>query len=139
MFERCLYFNVNALARSVNRIWDQAFKDLGLSPAHAYLLRLVLTQSGISQKAIAEELRLDKSTITRFVDALQAKGLVKRSKTGSEDSREQRIFATAKAQRLQAELEQKGDELYQMMCEKLGKAEVKTLVDQLREAAKTLS
>lgn len=139
MFERCLYFNVNALARSVNRIWDQAFKELGLSPAHAYLLRLVLKQPGISQKAIAEELRLDKSTITRFVDALQAKGLVTRSKTGSGDSREQRIQATEKAQRIQIELEQKGDELYRMICDKLGKAEVKRLVAQLREAAKKLS
>ena len=139
MFERCLYFNVNALARAVNRIWDQAFKEFGLSPAHAYLMRLVLAEPGVSQKAIAEELKLEKSTITRFVDSLQEKGLLKRSKTGVQDSREQRVFATEKAKRMHAALEKKGDELYQTMCKKLGKNEIRSLVVQLREAGKTLA
>ena len=139
MFERCLYFNVNALARAVNRLWDQAFKELDLSPAHAYLLRLVLAQPGISQKAIAEELRLEKSTITRFIDSLQARGLLKRSKLGAEDSREQRITATPKAKRLQAALETKGEELYQKVCGTVGEAEIKALVVQLREMTKLLS
>ena len=139
MFERCLYFNVNALARAVNRLWDQSFKELGLSPAHAYLLRLVLAQPGISQKAIAEELRLEKSTITRFIDSLQERGLLKRSKLGAEDSREQRITPTAKAKRLQAALEAKGEELYRKMCGTLGEAKTKALVAQMREVTKALS
>jgi DNA-binding MarR family transcriptional regulator len=139
MFERCLYFNVNALARAVNRIWEQAFKDYGLSPAHAYLLRLVLAQPGVSQKTIAEELRLDKSTITRFVDVLQQKGFLKRSKKGVEDSREQRVFATDKAKRLHSALENQGETLYKQVCKKLGEAEIKALVKHLREATKTLT
>jgi DNA-binding MarR family transcriptional regulator len=139
MFERCLYFNVNALARAVNRIWDQAFKELGLSPAHAYLLRLVLAEPGASQKTLADELRLEKSTITRFVDALHAKGLLKRSKTGSEDNREQHIFPTEKAKRMQAALEKTGNQLYRSVCEKLGEDEIKALVVGLREATKTLA
>ncbi len=138
MFERCLYFNVNALARSVNRIWDQAFNEFGLSPAHAYLLRLVLAQPGISQKAIAKELKLEKSTITRFIDSLEDKGLLRRSKAGTEDSREQRIVATARAKRIHADLEKKGDELYYALCKKLGKHEIQKLVAQLRETTKLL-
>lgn len=139
MFERCLYFNVNALARAVNRLWDEAFKELDLSPAHAYLLRLVLAKPGASHKDIARELKLDKSTITRFVDSLQDKGLLKRSKVGAEDGREQRVFPTEKAKRLHAALESKGDALYQKMCADLGKSEIKKLVVLLREAAQTLS
>jgi DNA-binding MarR family transcriptional regulator len=139
MFERCLYFNVNALARAVNRIWDDAFKELGLSPAHAYLLRLVLASPGISHKAIATELRLEKSTITRFVDALQQKGLVKRSRQGVEDNRELRVFPSDKAKNMQETLEANGDALYRRMRSRLGDAEVKTLVAQLREATRLLS
>jgi DNA-binding MarR family transcriptional regulator len=139
MFERCLYFNVNALARAVNRIWDDAFKELGLSPAHAYLLRLVLASPGISHKAIATELRLEKSTITRFVDSLQKKGLVKRSQQGAEDKREQRVFPSEKAKNMQEALESKGDALYKRMRSRLGDTEMKLIVAQLREATRLLS
>lgn len=139
MFERCLYFNINALTRAVNRIWDKAFQELGLSPAHAYLLRLVLAEPGASHKAIASELKLEKSTVTRFIDSLQDKGLLKRSKIGVEDSREQRVFPTEKAKRIQAALEKKGDALYQKVCTNLGEAEMKTLVTRLREVTQTLS
>lgn len=133
MFERCLYFNVNALARAVNRIWDEAFAALDLSPAHAYLLRLVLQEPGLGQKAIAEELRLEKSTVTRFVDALQARGLVARAP--GEDGRSQRILPTAKAKKLRQRLEQTGDELYRRMGEGLGREGLKALVTELRAAA----
>ncbi|MVF22581.1 MarR family transcriptional regulator [Methylocaldum sp. BRCS4] len=139
VFERCLYFNVNALARAVNRIWDEAFKELGLSPAHAYLLRLVLASPGISHKAIASELKLEKSTITRFVDSLQEKGLVQRSKLGAEDNREQRVFPTDKAKSMKEALEATCDALYRRMCGNLGEAEMKALVAQLRKTARLLS
>lgn len=133
MFERCLYFNVNALARAVNRIWDEAFAALELSPAHAYLLRLVLQEPGLGQKAIAEELRLEKSTVTRFVDALQTRGLVTRAP--GEDGRSQRILPTARAKKLGQRLEQTGDELYRRMGEQLGREGLKALVTELRDAA----
>jgi DNA-binding MarR family transcriptional regulator len=138
MFERCLYFNVNALARSVNRIWDDAFKELGLSPAHAYLIRLVLAEPGASHKEIAHTLKLEKSTVTRFVNSLQDKGLLKRSKKGAEDGREQRVFPTEKSKRMHAALEKKGETLYQKMCSSLGDSELKTLVTSLRKATQEL-
>lgn len=58
MFERCLYFNTQNLARTVNRIWTEEFKQYELSPAHAYLLRLVLTEPGLLQREIAANLGL---------------------------------------------------------------------------------
>ena len=139
MFERCLYFNINALARQVNSIWDDAFAEFDLSPAHAYLLRLVFSQPGIAQKQIALELKLEKSTVTRFVDALQNKGLVTRKKTASGDPREQNIFATAKASKLADQLNTKGDELYKKMLAQLGKDELKALVEMSRLAATRLN
>ena len=138
MFERCLYFNVNALSRTVNRIWNEAFAELDLSPAHGYLLRLVLDQAGLSPKDIARELRLDKSTVTRFVDALQDKGLVQRQKAASGDQREQRIFPTNKAEKLKRPLNALGDQLYQHMLNAVGKQQLTSLVRQLRETAAKL-
>ncbi len=134
MFERCLYFNVNALARKVNAIWDQAFAEFELSPAHAYLLRLVLESPGITQTRIAEELRLEKSTVTRFIDALEHRRLLKRSRSG----RETMVNPTAQARKIQSRLNQTGEQLYQRMLANVGKTELAELVTGLRKTGRQL-
>lgn len=138
MFERCLYFNLNSLTRKVNRIWDQAFAEYDLSPAHGYLLRLVLAEPGLNQKQLAQQLNLNKSTITRFIDALENKGLVNRKKAMTEDAREQIIIASKQAEKLQKRLENTGDTLYRQMQQQLGKDELIQLVQQLKTATKKL-
>lgn len=132
MFERCLYFNVNALTRAVNRIWDQAFAEFDLSPAHAYLLRLALEQPGLTPKQISQELKLEKSTVSRFIDVLADKGFIVRKQGVSGDAREQGIYPTKKADKIAARLEEKGNQLYQSMVNSIGKAELATLVKELR-------
>ena len=136
MFERCLYFNTTALARKVNKIWNEAFKEFDLSPSHAYLLRLVLADPGISPKEISQELKLEKSTITRFIDVLEGKKLLTRK--GSAEGRALSIHPTAKAKKIETQLNEKGDELYSTMLAALGNDELGTLIKGLRKAEKTL-
>ncbi len=138
MFDRCLYFNVNALARVVNKKWAEAFEQYGLSPAHGYMLRAVLSHPGISQKQLADELRLEKSTITRSVDALQKKGFVIRKRSDTEDARELSIYATKQAKAIHAELEALGDRLYQTMVSKIGANNLKRLVGELRTSTQKI-
>lgn len=133
MFERCLYFNINALARRVNGVWEEAFREFGLSPSHAYLLRVVLANPGLSPKQIGEELKIEKSTVTRFLDAMEKAGFVSRKKSASGDGREQRIVPTRKAQNIALALEAKGNGLYQAMLDTLGNQRLKELVGELRE------
>ena len=133
MFDRCLYFNVNALARMVNKEWDRAFEPYGLSPAHGYMLRMVLAKPGISQKELAEELRLEKSTITRSVDALQKKGFVTRKRNSDTDARESSIHPTARARSIHNELETLGDHLYKHMAAAIGNKDLKAFVARVRE------
>jgi DNA-binding MarR family transcriptional regulator len=135
MFERCLYFNLNALTRKVNKIWEQAFQEFDLSPAHAYLLRVVLANPGITQQGIATELKLEKSTIARFVEALEDKGYLLRNKSG----REQFVFPTDAAQAIGEQLEQQGKALYQRMLDNLGQDSVVKLVGDLREVSSKLN
>jgi len=137
MFERCLYFNLNALARKVNRIWESEFRQTGLSAPHAYVMRLVLSEPGISQKQLAEELHLDPSTVTRFVDALAERHLVRRD-TSRTDRRSAAVFPTAEGKRLQKKLEKIGEGLFQTMRTRLGDKHFQELVRALREARSTL-
>ncbi|MCF6262452.1 MAG: MarR family transcriptional regulator [Xanthomonadales bacterium] len=138
MFDRCFYFNINALTRVVNKKWAKAFEVFDLSPAHGYMLRVVLSMPGISQKELGAELKLEKSTITRFVDALQKKGLVRRKRLTGIDGREQNIFPTKKAKKLHTSLEDLGETLYQEMVSSLGKEQLTMLVNQFRESAREI-
>ncbi len=134
MFDRCLYFNVNALARQVNTLWEAAFAEFGLSPAHAYLLRLVLEQPGIAQREIATELKLEKSTVTRFIDALEKKDYLRRTRSG----REQTIFPTDLSRDIARRLNNTGEALYRNMTQKLGEDSLTRLVSQLRDTGSLL-
>jgi len=129
MFERCLYFNLNSLTRKVNKIWGQAFEEFELSPAHAYLLRVVLAKPGISQHSIGTELNLEKSTITRFIEALVNKKFIKRHKSG----REQNVYPTESAVKISQQLELKGNQLYQQMIENMGKDNLTKIIAELRQ------
>ena len=136
MFERCLYFNANALVRELNRVWDAAYSETGLSAPHAYLLRLVCHGEGVYQQQAADELRLEKSTVTRFVSALMEKGLVERR--AGEDGRENRLYPTASGKRLGKELDKIGENLYLDISKKLGKSEFASLVGKLKGGLKKL-
>ena len=132
MFERCLYFNINALARAINQVWDDAFRPLGLSPAHAYLMRVVLNSPGIAQKNIAQELGLAPSTVTRFVDTLVTRGLLER-RQGEGDNRESAVYPTRAGMALQKDLEATGRALFKQIRAKLGKDAVNHLVEEARD------
>ncbi|MBT3176158.1 MAG: MarR family transcriptional regulator [Desulfobacula sp.] len=80
--ESCLFFNTNTLSRYLLKIAEKEFKHLNLSPAHASMLLLVYDTPGISPKELSCRLNLTPSTITRFVDALEKKGLVSRKAKG---------------------------------------------------------
>ena len=80
--ESCLFFNTNALSRYLLKLAEKEFKHLNLSPAHASLLLLIYDTPGISPKQLSFLLHLTPSTITRFVDALEKKGLLVRKTKG---------------------------------------------------------
>jgi len=139
MFERCLYFNVNALARAVNRIWDDAFAEYDLAPSHAYLLRAVLAQPGLTAKQISQTLKLEKSTITRFLHVLEEKKLIVRKSSSSGDARELGIYPTRKSLEIAERLETTGNELYQRMIDTVGKNRLVDIVGDLRKTESQLS
>lgn len=130
MFERCIYFNSNALVRKINRIWDRAYAVEDISASHAYLLRMVNHQPGLTQKQIASELFLEKSTITRFVMALIERGLLKRKQ--GEDGRENLLYVTVAGRKLARRLDKVGAKLYRELRKQLGDRKFENMVTNMR-------
>lgn len=81
-YQACLYFTSNALARKTERLAAAAWKPLGMAPSHGYLLLLTLDQPGITAGAVASQLLLAPSTVTRLVEKLEEAGLLRRTPEG---------------------------------------------------------
>ena len=132
MFEECLYFNSNTLARTVSRIWKDAYRKVDLSPPHAFLLRVVLAKPGLYPRELAVELNLSRSTITRFLDSLERRDLLIRKPTGK-DGRELRVYPTMKSKKIHQLLDNIGGDLTKLMVKIVGKDELSQMVVKLRE------
>lgn len=137
MFEECLYFNSNALARTVSRIWTNAYSQFDLSPPHAFLLRVVLAKPGLLPRELAEELNLSRSTITRFLDSLEQRDLLIRKPT-AEDGRELQVYPTRTAKAMHKKLDSIGEDLTKLMGKIMGKDEISQTVAKLRKLHKSL-
>jgi DNA-binding MarR family transcriptional regulator len=137
MFEECLYFNSNALARTVTRIWTEAYKPFGLSPPHAFMLRVILAKPGLMPRQLARELSLSRSTVTRFLDSLEQRGYLLRKFTAS-DGREVQIYPSKKALAIHEKLDETGKNLTNHMAEMISRQELKQTVAKLRKFKKIL-
>lgn len=137
MFEECLYFNSNALARTVTRVWTEAYKPFDLSPPHAFLLRVVLAKPGLMPRELAKELSLSRSTITRFLDSLEKRQMLVR-KMAPQDGREVQIFPAKAALDIHHELDQTGKNLSKLMGKIIGQDDLSKTVSKLRELQNTL-
>jgi len=136
MFERCLFFNSNGLVRKINRLWDEAYNEVGLSAPHAYMLRMIAAEPNLMQREIADQLQLEKSTITRFTKSLIDKKLI--LKQANDDGRQNSLVATAKGKQLAVKLNKIGDKLYKKMQKQLGSQAFNDIVLQIKSTANKL-
>ena len=133
--ESCLFFNTNALSRYLLKLAEKEFAPLNLSPAHASLLLMVYDTPGISPKDLSFRLNLTPSTITRFVDALEKKGLVSRKTKGKAAF----ISPTAKGLELKSPVALAYKNLYLKYTEILGPDSANKLSFTILTANKKLS
>ncbi len=114
--DTCLFFNTNAFSRHLLKLAEAEFKHLKISPAHASLLLLVFETPGISPKDLSRLLQLNPSTITRFIDALAKKKLVRRKSKGKVAF----IYPTPRADSIKASVANAYKSLYLKYSQILG-------------------
>ncbi len=137
MFDECLYFNTTKFTRLINSFWEEAYRPIGLSPSHAYLLQFILDQPGETLKNLAEKMDLKLSTVTRFVDALSAKGLVERRKE-NKDKRECSVYPTREGKKLKADLDRTSNMLRKKIRKILGNNSVSDAVSLLKKFSRKI-
>lgn len=131
---RCMYFSSGALARRMEKLANQSWKPVGLSPSHAYLLMMALDEPGIQPSDLSEELLLTPSTVTRLVEKLEDKKLVTRTNEGKTT----KVFPTPKAKAMRPQLQECLKDFYESYSNILGKEESARLVQAINKVTDKL-
>ena len=126
-FAGCLYFTANAVARHVTRLAEEAFAPTGLCPSGALLLTLVVDQPGLAPSEAAEILHLAPSSVTRFADTLEHRGLVRRERQG----RQVLLHPTPQGRKLLPAIRSAWEALYEAYGSLVGRKRGRELANEL--------
>lgn len=74
--DSCLFFTVKKLDRALNKLAEESFQKVGMTPTYAFILLILAEEDGRLQKDIAQILYIAPSTLTRLVEKLVYKGYV---------------------------------------------------------------
>lgn len=134
-FADCLYFSSARFTRLIAKISDQQFKRVGLSPTAAFILMSLNDGDDVSPSQLADDLSLDRSTITRFLDKLEQRTLITRTANG----RSVIVTLTIDGKQLQPTLKQLWADLnrsYQRLLTVGGEAQLRGLLNTAFEDAR---
>src|SRR5215467_13921781 len=103
--ENTLGYLINRCAILLKSELTCRFNQAGyeVTPEEWVILNRLWEQDGLSQNELAERTIKDKTTITRFLNQMESKGLVTR-KSSKEDGRFKNIYLTSNGQKLKTAL-----------------------------------
>ncbi len=87
-------FLLTDVARLMRTTYDRRVKSLGLTRSQWWVLNHLYRGDGVTQTELAETLEVEKPTLGRLLDRLEAKGWVRRE-ADARDGRAWRVFLTA--------------------------------------------
>lgn len=97
--DRNFGFLVNDIARLMRTGYDRRMRALGLTRSQWWVLTHVFFNEGINQTELSEVLEVERATLGRMLDRLEAKGWVERRPDAS-DRRVKRVFLTGEVEPL---------------------------------------
>lgn len=115
-YQKCLFFGVNSLARSINEMTEKAFATTGISATYGHLILILFEQPGLSQNELSVIINVKASTMTRFIDKLAIRGIVERKHEG----RTTNVFLTEEGKKMKPVVLDAFKRLYEDYCEVLG-------------------
>jgi DNA-binding MarR family transcriptional regulator len=131
---RAFYQALSALARLYQfRDREDLFRE-GVTVTECYSLEAVIRTSGISVNGVAAALRLNKSTASRTIEAMEKRGLVERRPDPAEH-RAWLVVATAAGRRLHARIAARVMNEYRGVLETVSPSDRKRLTRLLEDIA----
>ncbi|MCQ9215238.1 MarR family winged helix-turn-helix transcriptional regulator [Streptococcus gallolyticus] len=106
--DSCLFFTVKKLDRALNKLAEESFQKVGMTPTYAFILLILAEEDGKLQKDIAQILYIAPSTLTRLVEKLIYKGYV----TTLTEGRTRKVYLTVNGRELLPDIREAWDNLH---------------------------
>ena len=129
---------VNDVARLMRTVYDRRVRSLGLTRSQWWVLNYIFRHPGVTQSELAAILEVERATLGRLLDRLQAKGWVRRE-DDARDRRAWRVHLTAAADPMMRKLRQQAFGLRRDALAGLSAAERERFVDTLLAVKTNLS
>jgi DNA-binding MarR family transcriptional regulator len=129
-YERRFGFLLHDIARLMRKRFDARARHSGLTRAQWQVLLTLTRQEGVNQAALAEALDLEPITVGRLIDRMEEAGWVER-RPDAADRRAHRLYITARARPMMAQLETVGEILLNEAFTGLSQRERDGLLDLL--------
>ena len=91
--ERNFGFLLNDVARALRTTFDRRVRDMGLTRSQWWVLMHLFRNDGITQAELADMLEVERPTLGRLLDRLEANGWVRREEHDA-DRRAKRVYLT---------------------------------------------
>lgn len=134
VIEENLFFLTSALSRKLTSEADEVFATMGLSSSHALLLLLIQKEPEIQPSSLAGKMHLKPSTITRLVQKLETRELVRKKSKGRATS----IVCTSEGEELASSIEDKWQGLIAEKQDQLGERYLEVLSEMIANALETI-
>jgi DNA-binding MarR family transcriptional regulator len=138
VLEKEIGYIIYRTALAVRSALQRTLKERGfdVTPEQCGILRVLQEKEGLSQKEIGNLVFKDKPNITRMLDALEGKGLIRRHRS---DRRQYAVFLTETGKALMAEIQPILLQMRQKTVEGLLSREIATLEATLDKIYKNIA
>lgn len=113
---------------------EEEFAVTGLTPSYAFLMMTVNDKPGIQPKEISEQMQLTASTVTRLIEKMEHKGLLKRKSLGKITE----VYPTEEGLKLDKKIHEAWKSLYKRYSDLLGEERSKSLTTEVYTATQKL-
>ena len=119
------------LGRLIRRHFDTKMTGLGLTRAEWYLISYLCFIEGSTQQEIADALDMAKGGITKLINTLEGKGLLKREAHNTNGRATKRIFLTTQGRAIEKKIDAESDIEVALITSSLNKKELDSLNEKL--------
>src|SRR5688572_23735501 len=132
----CACFRARSVARALTSLYDATLDDSGLRSTHLAILAGIRTHGSVSMQALAAELGVDPSTMTRTLSPMEREGFV--TSEPGEDRRVRELVLTAKGHRKLAEAEKLWAKAQKTLRDRIGRERFERLLADMAEVTAAL-
>ena len=126
--DRNFGFILNDVSRLLRTTFDRRAKSIGLTRSQWWVLTHLYRRDGLVQAELAEILEIERPTLGRLLDRLEAKGWLRRE-LDPDDRRVKRVYLTNEVKPAMQSLRRIAADLRQQSLEGLNEKERERLVD----------